>query len=561
MKNIILKASAVVIALAISALSLVSAFAADINITAKIDMDKTYQVINGFGAGYSWYGERLTQNENAETAYDWIFEDCGINILRFIDFNGHPTQEEATTLKGYPMCKSVYDAAVSRGINPLVMVSSCGFCKSRDFAVRSHDDCGDTGKAKYNHEFYTLRKNENGEYDYEAFARFCVQSVQYFFDAGIPVHVYSLLNEVENKENTEYIEGQPAEDPGMFFAKTESEFGASYAKAHMAVYEAFQEAFGEHAPIVIGAETMFPGAQRLEEYLGQVEDEMPEALEIVGYHLYGGRRTVEESEAIRDAFPNHIKWQTEWNSADNIYHAQTVLRNLVYADASAYIYWNGVWADDGGCCLIEAEGGNLERNTSHYVMQHFAKYILPGYIRVDCGYASEQETGLTTMGAFKSPDGSKLVVVASNCNELETDCSDSGVLFDIGGKEILKSTVYQTVALPNPFYSEVLKDEPKLYCREHLVNLGEYDVENGLTLPANSVTTVVFELEADKEYEEIPPVIEHPLAEDNPYVNYKKGTPAAIWYAAAGVGAIAAAAVIIIAVKRKRRNKAEKAAE
>lgn len=91
-----------------------------------IDLDKRYQTIDGWGATYTWYGDWLKNNVNEEEVYDWIFEDCEFNILRFRDLQcviGYYGDYESTEYVSY---KRYYDAAVERGIDPIVMVTSWG---------------------------------------------------------------------------------------------------------------------------------------------------------------------------------------------------------------------------------------------------------------------------------------------------------------------------------------------------------------------------------------------------------------------------------------------------
>ena len=95
--------------LSVSCLS-ASVLAADANVT--IDMDTTYQTIDGFGASYTWYSDWLTTNVNAEEGYDWIFNDAEFNILRFRDLN-HVGEEYQNALNGYPAYSGYYQAAVA----------------------------------------------------------------------------------------------------------------------------------------------------------------------------------------------------------------------------------------------------------------------------------------------------------------------------------------------------------------------------------------------------------------------------------------------------------------
>ena len=114
---------AILSALMLSVTFSVSAFAEDATVT--VDMSTTYQTIDGFGASYTWYGDWLTGNDNAEQGYDWIFNEAEFNILRFRDLN-HVGDEYQNALDGYPAYYAYYKAACDRGVDPLVLVTSWG---------------------------------------------------------------------------------------------------------------------------------------------------------------------------------------------------------------------------------------------------------------------------------------------------------------------------------------------------------------------------------------------------------------------------------------------------
>ncbi len=80
------KLAIIAAALVLSVVSSVQVFAEDASVV-KIDINKTYQTIDGFGASYTWYSEQLSGTEVAQQGFDWIFNDAKFNILRFRDLN------------------------------------------------------------------------------------------------------------------------------------------------------------------------------------------------------------------------------------------------------------------------------------------------------------------------------------------------------------------------------------------------------------------------------------------------------------------------------------------
>ena len=525
--------------LSVSCLS-ASVLAADANVT--IDMDTTYQTIDGFGASYTWYSDWLTTNVNAEEGYDWIFNDAEFNILRFRDLN-HVGEEYQNALNGYPAYSGYYQAAVARGIDPLVLVTSWGqYDRDLDFvAFTELDDEG--------HTYYTLAKDENGEYMYDELAQFCVESIQLFFDAGIPVDYFSISNETELQGLHIDEQGNARDQAGFYFGPEENEYHCAYWKAHLAVYEAFQEAFGEFAPSITGAEVMADSVGIMREYLTPLIEEDPDSFEVIAHHLYGSPNTSQSySEVGEEYSDDYTMWQTEWYYNEYINHAEKMANEFIYENLSAYLYWNGVWTGDVGNCLIEIGGAGefdtIKRNGNHYIMMHFSKYVERGYERVDVANDSK-----STVVAFKAPDSSRLVIVAVN-NTQEAD----NLVFDLGDAEITSTMGFQTLGNENPFLYDYWLDT-------------EYD-ENGVELPAQSVTTYVIDMPADPDY--VAPVVEE---KENPYL----GTPAtagdAANDAADGEGAsidtvtlvviivgavvVVAAVIIIITATSKGKKKAK----
>ena len=438
----------------------VTVFAAD---TVKIDMNKTYQSIDGFGAAYTWYSSRLIDHNDSEALLDEIFLGCNFNIMRFIHLQENKTSP--TTMETY---KAYYDAAVERGIDPLILVTHCGaYVKNYEFSEFVKDRI--TGTT-----FYALKKDENGEYMYDVFAEHCVNAVKEFLDVGIPVDYFTFANEVEWQEK----HYQPGEDPleysSFFWGTEEDEFHPAYWKAHAEIYYAFQLEFGDDAPEILGAEAMNGKVEVLAPYLDPLIENHPDMLKTVAFHLYGTNRTEATFAAVDEHFEEYDLWQTEWCSDDYFDNAETIIDELNH-NLNAYIYWNGVWAPDMGMCLIEFPTGEKDTevrfNGSHYMMKHFSKYIDRGYRRVEL----EEDLG-SKFVAFKDPDNSRLVVIALNRTE-----NDENFTFNLKGMKVLKSEIYQSIEADNRFRNE--------YWNE----LGEYYEPFGVDLPAGSLTTIVLD--------------------------------------------------------------------
>ncbi len=444
----------------------------------NIDLDTRYQTFDGWGASYTWYGDWLTNNVYAEEAYDWIFEDCEFNILRFRDLNkviGYGGGYEDTTYKSY---KAYYDAAVERSIDPIVMVTSWGqYDRNLDFvAFTELDDEG--------HTYYTLAKDENGEYMYDELADFCVQSIQYFLDAGIPVDYFSISNETELQGLHIDEQGNARAEAGFYFGPEENEYHCAYWKAHLAIYEAFQEAFGDDAPEITGAEVMADTASLMKEYLDPLMEVDPDSFSMIPHHLYGSPNTPQSFSEVYELFgDDYTLWQTEWYNNDYFGHAEVLINELNYENVNAYLYWNGVWPEDDGNCLIEIGGWEsnayVKPRGNHYIMMHFSKFIKNGYQRVD----TELNASNSLVTAFVSPDEDELVLVISN----STDNSET-LKLSIDDYKIKSGRIYRSTKHTD---DETKEQELNEYMQD-MGYLKTYSIE----VPSDTLTTLVMQIES-----------------------------------------------------------------
>ena len=511
------RAVAVLAAVLMLFLTVFPAYAAKPEETVSVDLSNEHQTIDGFGASYTWYLGWAVNHNQSETIWDWVFNETEFNILRFRDLNSVVNADEAAMpKKGYPEYYTVYKAAIDRGIDPTVLVTSWGeYDRGLDWVVYVDDD--PSTRAPY----FTLAKNSDGEYEYDVLADFCVQSVKYFFDAGIPVDYFSISNEIELQDDRMDEKGNPRDAAGFFFGEEETEYHCCYWKAHIAVYNAFKEAFGEYAPKILGAETMAGYEDLLHRYLDKVIEECPESLETIGHHLYGTDLSENNLRKVGNLSKDYKLWMTEWYDNNFFEHAEVMVDEFVYENISAYIYWNGVWCADLGNCIIEVgadPNSDIQRMGNHYIMEHFSKYVKKGYKRVEV----TDQLG-TKFAAFKSPDESKLVVIAMNPTE-----KTEFMTLDIGGREILGSQVLLSTEGENRFLNEYLQD------------MGEYEDE--LEIPSRSLMTVVLELPGDPNYVE--PAVEKAV---NPYVK-TPGTGISVLSIVGIVLAVCAAAIVLAAV-------------
>lgn len=462
----------------------------------RYNPSNTHQTMTGWGASYTWYGDWLTQLNCKEQGFDWIFNDCEFNILRFRDLNkvrGYGGGFENTN---YPAYKMYYDAAVKRGIDPIVLVTSWGqYDRDLDFvAFTEKDDRGFT--------YYTLAKDNNGNYMYDKLADFCVESVRLFQKAGIPVDYFAISNETELQGTGKDENGNARNEAGFYFGATENQYHCAYWKAHVAIYNAFKEAFGDDAPKITGAEVMADRGSLMQEYLDPlIKNGYADTFDTIAHHLYGSENTPNSFADVYNRFGSKYNlWQTEWYNHNFLEHANVMINELNYENITAYLYWNGVWPEDEANCLIETSGfyahDTIKRRGNHYVMMHFSKYIKKGYQRID---ASPILSDVNTT-AFISPDGSELVTVILNDGG-----SNDDIKLDVTGYDITSAKVYQST-FNSTKYVDQGKDSSGKHKYNDDVTKNVYMEDKGglkdgkVTIPKNTITTIVAKIEmADPE--------------------------------------------------------------
>jgi glucuronoarabinoxylan endo-1,4-beta-xylanase len=436
--------------------------------TLDFDFAKKYQTIDGFGAAFTWYAERLLRAENSEGGFDALFNDLKLNILRFkneYEYNIEDKAENAVTMASY--YKEARERAALYGEK--VQVLLC--CWSPPAKLKS-DNSIDVGSG-------TLKKDELGNYCYDEYAAWWTEAVKYYRSFGIQIDYVSIQNEVDFA---------PDDYEGCLFAAKETDKQASYSKAFLAVYRAFKAEFGDDAPLLIGPETMSCVPTTLKSYMKEALEEEPDSMYGYGYHLYVGGTSDSKTMQVTPSsyFDNFSmmptllgdkpKWQTEFYIGHGIQTAELINAALTQGEMNAYIYWSGVWADSTpnnfeSADLIEVNNAREWRTSANYwALRHFSEFIRPGYVRIDAisGYKDLR------VSAFANEVGNKLAIVIVNRGDEE-------ISYRVKGKDytITDSTVYQSV------FGDECESADGLYA-----NLGPLGKGNTLTIPAKSVTTI-----------------------------------------------------------------------
>lgn len=448
------------------------------NYAFTVNEAERFQVIDGFGAGFTWYADEMVGHGHADEVYDLLFKDGGLTILRFKNEYGYKNFENSanTNLLIYEAAKK---RAEARGEKVTVLYTSW----SPASALKSNASINGHG---------TLIKKEDGSYDYEGFAKWWTESVAAYREKGIPVDVVSIQNECDYAVSYDGCEFDPQEGNN-----------ASYAKAFLASYRSLRDTFGEDTPKMIAPETMTCEATKIKVYLNEIQKEAPESIFAVGHHLYaGGTSTDKPDNCNYDSFNSNLRslkdyaqtydcrlWQTEFYRGTVLQTANMINNVLTVENGNAYIYWGGVWNSD--------VTNNLETNTlipvsnymslqngmtgykltgAYYALRHFSEFIRPGYTRIQCSMkqvSGEAVSGLRPSG-YVSPDGKRFVYVLINNSNEELQ-------IDFGSVAAGTSTIRQSVFATGFTADMMYKD------------LGAIPAHGILAVPGSSVTTVVID--------------------------------------------------------------------
>ena len=123
------------------------------------DLAKTHQEIDGFGAGFTWYSEKLVGLKDAQEGFDLLFRDAGFTILRFkneLGYSSGGALGKARIDKEYYTQAQKY--AAGRGETVRVLYSSW----SPQASLKSNGRIEGGG---------TLAKDAAGNYVYDDFAK------------------------------------------------------------------------------------------------------------------------------------------------------------------------------------------------------------------------------------------------------------------------------------------------------------------------------------------------------------------------------------------------------
>jgi glucuronoarabinoxylan endo-1,4-beta-xylanase len=363
-----------------------------------IDPKRFHQTMEGFGAATAFYQNWITAHPNKTALYELFFKGLNLSILRLQ--NGYrPTKGPDFARDEQEIVRNA--ALVLKHPIPILMSS---WSPPADLKNTHDEKHGGT------------LASENGKIVYGKFADYWADSLMAYKKIGIVPTWISIQNEPDWKADWESCLFKPQEttEDGVTYA--------GYDQAVTAVARRIQSVPG--APKLLGPETLGIGYQSVQNYLSANNGAAARPLYGIAHHLYSGGdhqspdTFIPALHSVRDMFPNKPHWMTEFGRSDGFQTAWCIHNCLTEENATAYIYWAGIWPGDDALIHID---NPFERNSwklpngmaptdRYFGLKHFSYFIRPGYRRID---ASVTVPALK-VSAFLSPDGTQLVLVALN---------------------------------------------------------------------------------------------------------------------------------------------------
>ncbi|MBN1763636.1 MAG: carbohydrate binding domain-containing protein [Sedimentisphaerales bacterium] len=423
----------------------------------QVSVNTGYQIIEGFGAAGAWYDSYLTAHPQKNEIYDFLFGQLGLDIYRLRNTYDKPSED------GYmDRASEIVTAAEESLGRPLkIMISSW----SPPAELKSNNQV----------EEGTLKK-DGSEYMYEEYADWWADSLDAWSNTyGIDADYINIQNEV-NYTNPGWETCE--------FAPTQTKSLAGYDQAFEAVWQELNTRMGEAMPKMLAPETI--GFGNAHYYI----DAMIDLDHVYGYahHFYSDNVDdvtppfdyASAMQTFAETYGDKPLFQTEYEDAisawpDALNLAILMHNTLTLEGASGYLYWDLFWGDSSGLITLDNPwdaNPSFSINSDYYGFKHYSAFIHSGWQRVE---AQANATDLL-ISAYISPDEDELSVVIINTGDdvYENEFTFAGFIVNSGD-------MYRTSQTENCSLIE------------------DYDPNDPLVLPANSITTLDLSIALESE--------------------------------------------------------------
>lgn len=417
----------------------------------------THQEMIGFGGALTWYSNWLTASPHKNTIADLIFDDLGIDIIRFKSWyypDNYPDVTSTSNMSDdnskvqWDATNELYTMAKSRNPDVKTLLSSWG----PPAALKSNNNTRQG----------TLKKGEDNKFMYGPFAEYWERTLDHL--PFVPDYI-SIQNEptYSNSGWTTCVWGS-----------SESSDFPDYHIAFDSVYNRIKDR--SEVPVMIGPESQ--DIPKYADFANRLKDK-PHC-GVLAYHPYNVNSGTSQAQIVAglqsigaiNAKPNLM---TEFSDNLNWFNTALFIQNsLIHANSSGYIYWKLAWAtpsagatDAGMVSLSNSGGAQYTVTPFYYLIKHFAKHIDAGYKRID---ASSANVNLS-VSAFKNQAGNQVTLVIIN-----PSAGQIPVNFTVTGKTI--SGIEANQSKEGSYYQAV----------------NNASAGNPITLSAQSITTVVLDI-------------------------------------------------------------------
>lgn len=493
----------------------------------KIDLSKTYQTVQDFGASDCWTAEYIsdyfdaTQKENAAR---WLFsqqmdangnpEGIGLSCWRVNLGAGSASQgsssnidDETRRAECFMKADGTYDWSVCDGQQWFMkQAKDYGVDHFLLFSNSAPIYYTKSGKANTNNQSLSCNLKDDC---YDDFAEFLATTTKHFVDEGYNVTYIDPVNE-PRFDWKDGQEGSPWENANIAQLVTELDKSVTSRNLNTKIL----------IPEASSWDLLYSGSSRAanqidaffnsssSNYIGN----LPSLAKVVAGHSYwtfGNNTDLKDiREAVRDAASEYglEVMQTEWSMLDAepstsagfpasydaatkmdiaLYMGKLIYCDLNYGNMSGWSYWTAFaqekWSQKNRFYLIRMNakgdtsdesygdiknGGTLTADKNLWVLGNYSRFIRPGYKRVDVSGADEMNALMAS--SWLSADGNTLVTVLVNMNRISRN-----IALSLDGQSVQSVKTYVT------------DKDRDLELDSSLSDVSDMDI------PARSVVTVV----------------------------------------------------------------------
>lgn len=458
------------------------------------------QTVDGFGCSTCWWGQIAGKSTEAEKVADALFGDDGLrlNIFRYNVGGGSADNPENRIGVPWRTTESFYcynentkqyeydfsrDAAAQHFLDLALQTGNVDtvvlFANSPHYSMTaSGQAAGGLQKAQSN----LPREN------YKAYVDYFLTITEYFLDKGVPVKYISPLNE-------------PQWDWGGDWVGQE---GCHYETEEIVeLFELFaREIEARNLPVKLSGPESGEIGEKTEEYFNALmgNEVVRRNLAALSYHSYWtddriGRKR-DFAKWYRETLADMPLEMSEWcelpcrNATDSIYgtlrQARIISQDMTVSGVNSWTAWTGVntdgFGEDGknysdGLLTADEAFTRAEKTMRYYALWHYSRFIPKGSVCIGCDKSySDLRVGISddnrlwlyytvSASAYQAPNGDIVMVLVNEGGERTVRPEADGT----------NMTVYTTTqgAQAQRTYSGAVTDT--------------------LLLPADSVTTIVFE--------------------------------------------------------------------